>query len=145
MSEQQQGIFDENDTHGNDLSQAELASVDDHRWPKAMAEMVDVLSASAIRQGVAAKKEDADHLARFVVVTLGHHFGGRQIYLPKGDILDAAIRDKKIWQEFNGKNVVQLAIKYKLSEVAIYKILSQQRALHRAKVQPSLPFGEVKP
>jgi len=141
MSEQQHDFFGD-DTHGNDLSAADVASINEHRWPKAMTEFVQVLSAAAIRNGISKDKADADQIARWVVLTLGVHFGGRQVYLPKGDVLYAALRDVKMWQEFTGHNHEQLAKKYNLSVVAVYKIIGQQRALHMAKIQPQLPLEE---
>ncbi len=131
------------DDHGNDLSKYQaLADVDMDRWPKVMAELVDVFRAEALRHKMAATEEAADKLARWLVLTLGGYFGGRPMYLPKGDKLEIALRDTHIWQEFSGNNVPELAVKFKLTTVRIYDILAQQRTLHRAKVQPQLPFQE---
>lgn len=140
--EEQHDFFGD-DTHGNDLSSAQVASIDDHRWPKTMSEFVEVLSAAAVRQGISKDKTAANEIARWAVLTLGVHFGGRQVYLPKGDVLHTALRDMQMWQEFTGHNHEQLASKYKLSVVAVYKIIGQQRALHMAKVQPRLPLEEM--
>lgn len=139
VNDEQQDIFGD-DTHGNDLSKADVANIDDHRWPKAMAEMIEVLAAAAQRHGLATDQGGAKEMARWVVMTLGQYFGGRQVYLPKGDILRAAIRDNQIWQEFTGHNHEALGIKYGVSTVWVYKIIEQQRAIHLARVQPQLPF-----
>jgi len=140
MAEQQNDIFGD-DTHGNDLLASELEAVDLHRWPRMLAELVDVYSAAATREGIVQEEEKAQRIARWVVLTLGQHFGGRQFYIPQGGALRIALRDTKIWSEFTGNNVSELAGKYHLSEVQIYKIIKEQRALHRAKVQPQLPLG----
>ena len=141
MSENQSDILGE-DTHGNNLLAAEAAvELDDSRWPKTMAELVDVYTSAAVREGIAPDTDRANHIARWVVLTLGQHFGGRMTYLPRGDQLKTALRHNQIWAEFTGNNVEALASKYKLSSVRVYKIIQEQRALHRAKVQPQLPFN----
>lgn len=139
MTETQDDIFGD-DTHGNDLSKAEFNDVDEHRWPKAMAEFIDVLAASALRNGMVSTPEDAKQYARWAVLTLGKHFGGRQVYLPKGDKLLSALRDNQIWHDFNGKNHEDLAARHGLTVVRVYKIIAEQRHLHIEKLQPQLPF-----
>lgn len=138
-TEQQDDIFGD-DTHGNDLTHAKVAEIDEHRWPKAMAEFIDVLAASALRSKLVANEAEAQKYARWCVLTLGKHFGGRQVYLPKGDHLDKALRDNQIWHEFNGKNHEALAEKYRLTVVGIYRIIATQRQLHINRIQPKLPL-----
>lgn len=136
MSEDNLELFGD-DTHGNDLSRANVEGLDDRHWPRAMAELVDVFTAAAVREEIAVGDE-AQALARWAVLTLGNHFGGRQTYLPKGESLRSAMRDQQIWQEFNGRNQDELARKFDLTVIRVYQILSEQRALHRDKIQPRL-------
>lgn len=136
MHEEQQDIFG-NDTHGNDLTAASSAQLEDHHWPRTMSELVDVFTARAMQDDIVSD-EEASSLARWVVLILGNHLGGRQAYLPKGDKLRAALRDQQIWHDFNGRNQVELASKHQLTVIRIYQILSEQRALHRDKIQPKL-------
>lgn len=140
MKTEQEDIFGD-DIGGNDLLQA-VATLDDHHWPYRLTEMVEVMAAAALRQGMAADQAEALRLAHWAVLVVADHFGGRQTYLPRGDSLRRALRDNHIWHEFNGRNVDELGSKYKMSAVRIYSILAEQRALHRAKVQPQLPFPE---
>ncbi len=131
------------DDHGNDLSKYQaLSDVDRDRWPHTMAELVDVFTAEARRHSMAGTEDAAGKLARWVVLVLAEHFGGRQAYLPKGKQLKEALRDTQIWQDFKGQNHDELAKKYDLTVVRIYSIVNRQLMLHRTKVQPQLPFDE---
>lgn len=49
------------------------------------------------------------------LIKLAEYAGGASIYIPKADTLIRPIRDKKIKEEFNGYNHLQLAKKYNLS------------------------------
>ncbi|MBU5441226.1 hypothetical protein KQI79_04140 [Paenibacillus sp. MSJ-34] len=53
---------------------------------------------------------------------LAQAFGGRTIYIPKSDIILRPIRDKRIKEEFNGYNHVELARKYDLTEKWVREI-----------------------
>ncbi|MFP3345359.1 Mor transcription activator family protein, partial [Halomonas sp. SIMBA_159] len=63
-----------------------------------------------------------------------------QVYLPRGDRLRLQIRDMKIWNEFNGRNVKTLARKYDVTEKTIYEVCAKIRKLEIANRQPDL-FG----
>ncbi len=61
------------------------------------------------------------------VFILAEMYQGTHIYLPKLDNVIKSIRDKKIRQEFRGYNYKELAIKYKLTEIWIRQIVSEER------------------
>ncbi|MFM5201574.1 Mor transcription activator family protein [Aeromonas caviae] len=67
-------------------------------------------------------------------------YGGRAYYIPTGDHLKAALRDRAIWDEFNGRNIDQLARKHGLSVPQTYAVVAEQRQLTRRRHQPDL-FG----
>lgn len=106
------------------------------KWPKALADLVSVIEAAYLRAG------DAPEAARtraFVTVrALSRYAGGRQLYMPKGDVLERALRDRDIWARYKGNNVDDLAEAFELTVVQIYSIIAEQRALHRQRLQPSL-------
>lgn len=106
------------------------------KWPQALADMLMVIE-SAYRRG-----GDSDETARvraFVAVrALAIYHGGRIFYLPKGQQIDRALRDREIWERHNGHNVAELAREYELNEVHIYRILAEQRKLARSRNQPDL-------
>lgn len=105
------------------------------KWPKTMAEMVDVAVAALKDQG-----DDAPRLARNVIAALAKYHGGRMWYLPCGKSLEQAIRDTRMWQEYSGRpeDIARFVLETGLTEQAVYRILAEQRKLHRDRIQSKL-------
>jgi len=110
------------------------------RWPQGLVDMLDVVTEVIVRQGQ--PREQAARLSACVVRALAHYFGGRMTYIPRGDSLDRALRDKAIWDAHDGRrtSVQELAVQHRLTEQQVYAILREQRALHRRRIQPQLDF-----
>ncbi|HDO1383463.1 TPA: transcriptional regulator [Aeromonas veronii] len=108
------------------------------KWPKALSELVDVLACELARGGMA--QEQAKAQARKLALVQAHYMGGRAYYIPTGDHLKAALRDRAIWDEFNGRNIDQLARKHGLSVPQTYAVVAEQRELTKRRYQPDL-FG----
>ncbi|MGN5208101.1 Mor transcription activator family protein [Aeromonas veronii] len=106
------------------------------KWPKALSELVDVLACELVRGGMA--QEHAKAQARKLALVQAHYMGGRAYYIPTGDHLKAALRDRAIWDEFNGRNIDQLARKHGLSVPQTYAVVAEQRQLTRRRYQPDL-------
>lgn len=64
--------------------------------------------------------------------------GGRAYYIPTGEHLKAVLLDRAIWDEFNGRNIDQLARKHGLSVPQTYAVVAEQRQLTRRKMQREL-------
>ncbi|MFL9598853.1 Mor transcription activator family protein, partial [Aeromonas veronii] len=69
-----------------------------------------------------------------------HYMGVRAYYIPTGEQLKAALPDTAIWDEFNGRNIDQLARKHGLSVPQTYAVVAAHRELTRRRQQPDL-FG----
>ncbi|MGL4844383.1 MAG: Mor transcription activator family protein [Aeromonas veronii] len=108
------------------------------KWPKALSELVDVLACELVRGGM--EPDLAKAQARKLALVQAHYMGGRAYYIPTGDHLKAALRDRAIWDEFNGRNIDQLARKHGLSVPQTYAVVAEQRELNRRRQQPDL-FG----
>lgn len=106
------------------------------KWPKALADLVEVIEASMIRAGDA--PELAQRRAFVIVRALSHYAGGRQLYIPRGDTLERALRDRQIWGKYTGKNIEDLAAEFGLTTITVYSVIAEQRVLHRKRIQPSL-------
>ena len=106
------------------------------KWPKALSELVDVLACELARGGMG--PEQAKAQARKLALVQAHYMGGRAYYLPTGEHLKAALRDRAIWDEFNGCNIDQLARKHGLSVPQTYAVVAEQRGLIRCRVQRDL-------
>lgn len=74
--------------------------------------------------------------------TLTGRYAGLQFYFPKGKKLLSIINQSKIFQECNGRNVDDLAIKYDYSAVHIYRMLNNEYKQRQGDMfdpnQPSL-------
>ncbi|WP_368177792.1 Mor transcription activator family protein [Aeromonas sp. R1-2] len=97
------------------------------KWPKALSELVDVLACELVRGGMV--QEQAKAQARKLALVQAHYMGGRAYYIPTGEHLKAALRDRAIWDEFNGRNIDQLARKHGLSVPQTYAVVAEQRSL----------------
>lgn len=106
------------------------------KWPKALADLVSVIEAAHLRAGDA--PDVAQRRAFVTVRALSNYAGGRQLYMPKGDVLERALRDREIWGKYTGRNIDDLAESFDLTVVQVYSIIAEQRALHRQRIQPSL-------
>lgn len=118
----------------------DLADIPESKWAPLLAQLVGVLEAMYRRQG---RGEDAAlRLACDSVLAIAEYAGGRVMYLPRGDRLRTAVRDAEIHSRWSrGVTIEQLAADYRLSDIHVYRIIGQQRALHLRKIQGRL-FGD---
>ena len=137
VSEHQNDIFSTGVTPSIDIGN----SVTQDRWPETLAQLIEVFTAALMRE-YKLNQEQAANQARTITYEMAMYFGGNQVYLPKGDKLQRAIRDNAIWKNFNGRNIHELVTQYRLTHQQIHNIVREQRALHLAKVQPKLPFDD---
>ena len=105
-------------------------------WPQSLVDMLQVIEAEYVEIGL--EPRIAQRLAFSTLRILAYYHGGQVFYLAKGDQLDRALRDHQIRCEFNGSNHAELARRYDKNVIQIYKILAEQRALHRNRIQPGL-------
>jgi Mor family transcriptional regulator len=121
---------------GDALDLIQRADVEETQWAPLLVDMLRVLTALKKRQGMPEADAYAD--AQGSVLALAEYFGGRMVYLPKGDRLKIALRDAEIWRRFTGRNVQELASEYQVSEIHMYALLRKQRQLHQRKLQGRL-------
>lgn len=120
---------------------AALAGIEapDERWPSTLAAYMEVLRTTFRRLGA----DDAMALdyAQHGVLALGQYCGGRQNYLPTGERLHTAVRDRRLYLEYNGRNKYDLAQRYGISDRRVEQIAAEQKAVHVRKLQGRL-FGD---
>lgn len=139
--EQQVELFD--DEHAaigelfDNLDSTPLNEVE-HRWPKILVEIIDVLSCELERQEFA--KKEAKLTACKLVGVMAHYFGGNAVYLPSGEKMEKTLREVQMYNDFTGNNVHELVRKYRVSQTNVYDIIRRQRALQRKRHQNDLPF-----
>ena len=64
---------------------------------------------------------------------LVRRYNGTPIYIPKIESLEKPVRDRRIREEFNGRNYKELALKYGLTETWIRSLVSDKAKEIRAK------------
>lgn len=112
---------------------------DTHKWNATLAKCYDVLSAVIADEVL--DDERRHELVLKMLLELGDKVvGGTPTYFPKSDSIKRAIRDRWIWQAFNGRNIDQLAKQCALTERQVRSIIEQQRQYQLATVQTRLPF-----
>ncbi|MEW5838364.1 MAG: Mor transcription activator family protein [Pseudomonadota bacterium] len=114
-------------------SENELHKAARHQWPAALVDLLDVAAQSLKGQ---MPEEQAERVATTVIAAIANYHGGRQFYLPKGQGLERAMRDREIYRDYKHtrESVLQLAEQYRLTEQAVYKIIEEQRALHKKRL-----------
>ena len=103
---------------------------DSVRWPKSLVEITETLDVLFRSQKMSAP--EARRLARLAVTRLAWLFGGRQVYLPKGEVLKRAFRDHDICRRLGPETAAALAEEYGLTEARIGQIAKREQALRRA-------------
>ena len=102
------------------------------QWPTELRTLFDVLHATAISFGDSAP--DAAARAAIGVVAIAQNMGGRGVYLPRGESLMVAVRDRQMYAQFSGgggDEVKRLALAHDLTDIHVYRILARE---HKASV-----------
>lgn len=69
---------------------------------------------------------------------VSQNWGGQSVYIIKDDTFIADQRDIEIYNDFNGHNHSELAKKYNLTVVYIYRIVKRMHELEKKRLQPDL-------
>ena len=107
-----------------------------HAWPGDLVELSEVIRAQLKREGV--KDDKVYRQMERVLLAMSFLCGGRNFYLPRGKYIKIALRNKRIYDSFNGKNVNELGRQFNLTPQQIYGVLRKQRQLHRDRIQHNL-------
>lgn len=117
------------------------------RGKRTAPEMVDRLVAIGVsvlcKEQLGLDEAKASELMQEISNQFCAEFGGQPVYVPKGDNLKRARRDREIWAAFNGSNHELLAEQHDLTVVQVYTIVRKQRADFMRRTQPSFPGFEV--
>jgi Mor family transcriptional regulator len=132
------GLPDDLEERRKLLDQA--AHLPEDRWAPQLAELLAFVEALFKRRRMT--PEAAFELACEVVIELAQAFGGRNMYLPRGDRLQVALRDAALWRRYSGRpeQVEQFADELGVTTIHVYALLAKQRKLHVGRLQGSLPF-----
>ena len=108
------------------------------KWPRRLLELTDLLEAHLER--TAHRKPAPRALAEQLVSELANYLGGRPVYLPRGDALARALRDRRIYRDAGRIDFEALAEREGVCLQQVYKIVATMRALDRKRRQQTLPL-----
>ena len=80
----------------------------------------------------------AAEMALGVTEHVRKNIGGVATYIPRGMAYELSIRDKKIYEKFNGENYHALAREFEMTEMRVRQIVTHVGRVERAKRQQSL-------
>lgn len=106
------------------------------RWAPMLVDLLRVIEATHARRGMSA--DAAFSAALDAVTAVAEYFGGRPIYIPRGDRLAIALRDAQIFRRVKAGNHDAIAAEYGLTTLHIYRIYKQQKRMHLRKMQGRL-------
>lgn len=135
MSEPQNDLFDQVELDPSILEHVNGCMDDTHAWPSLLLELHDVLAHELKQKGI-----ESPTIPLELVLAIGQHMGGFQVYIPRGDALRQQIRDMQIYNEFNGRNIKFLAKKHHVTYKTIYEIIARIRKIEIKKRQLDM-FG----
>lgn len=73
-------------------------------------------------------REIAEEIGVENILKLSKIIGGTTFYLPREDRLLLPLRDKKILEEYNGYNTLELAKKYEVSQRWVRQIVAKNQS-----------------
>ncbi len=100
--------------------------------------LVATVTAEAVRV-LSVPEESARLLADEVVTRFCQDFGGTFLYLPKGRVFHTSRLYREIYEAFTGNNVGELAERFDLSVIHVYRVIAKERARDLADRQRPLP------
>ncbi|MCW8857006.1 MAG: hypothetical protein OQJ95_06535 [Kangiella sp.] len=121
----------------DDVSQA-LDDVNHKKWAIVLNGLIETLERQLVESGYDDKTAKQVSVEAVLVVT--RYAGGQMLYLPSIKKVKKELRDRQLYEEFNGKNIDELCRKYKLAMPVVYAIIKQQKAMATRKVQQDM-FG----
>lgn len=91
-----------------------------------LSHIYEVIKAGLIKKNVFDEKLHAS-----LFIGLCEAFGGLQIYVPCARHLFKVLDELVIYKEFNGENLNELALKYKISARSVSSIVARQRKFQK--------------
>ncbi len=102
----------------------------DATYPEVLSDLATQICNVLVSRGT--EKKQARDVAAVVTEHVLQHWGGQQIYIPKGLQFKLLIRHQEIFRKWNGHNVVELSREYGVSRQRLYQILKKERQRQRA-------------
>jgi len=115
----------------------------DRKSPEFLFDLAEHIAALFERCG-GLSGEKATDLAWDTAEYMAAHWGGLNIYFPKGTHIYKSRRARQIWEQFNGRNHDDLARKHDVSVQWVYTLIRKMQAEETRLRQQSL-FADTPP
>lgn len=119
-----------------DYAEAMADATDRGKWPKRLLELTDLAESLLTRH--ASRNLGPRETAELVVAEIANYLGGRPVYLPRGEALKRALRDRRIWRDSGHIDPDTLSDREGVCVQQIYKIIGEMRSLERKRRQGAL-------
>ncbi len=106
----------------------------DAAWANSFSDLLSAVHRYLLDQDPPCSGSEVRALLKLIIESLIDACSGRVFYIPSGGSLVRVMRDRAIWNDFNGSNVRELSKRYGLSVPRVYEILKNCRTESRAKV-----------
>lgn len=99
------------------------------QWPELLADMADAIC----RKFIALGKPDgvAKNEALLAIEAITEEWQGCMVYIPMAKGAAVAMKHHRLYLEYDGTNVRELAIKHKYSIQQVYRVIKRQAQLQR--------------
>ena len=77
--------------------------------------------------------ERAEHAGYMIMRRLAEAVGGAGVYIPTADSIARHERDEAIWREYRGNNHAELARRYGVTTIHIYRLIKRMTAEESAR------------
>lgn len=95
-------------------------------------------TASTVSEIINVEPELAEQIGEAVANRMMQVWGGQNVYFPMGMVWKVSLRDREIFNEFNGKNHHELARKFGVSVQWIYSVVKRVRKEELDRLQGKL-------
>lgn len=104
------------------------------RWPQQLQDMTGTVLVAVTACDPDMTPDRARLLSVAAVCAIATEYGGSLLYIPKNDAIRKAVRDLRMWSEYDGtttgpNSINALAKRYKISNQTVWAILRKQRQL----------------
>lgn len=108
--------------------------------PELLVDLAAKASALA-KQLLGAPDDVAEAFGADLAQVMASDWGGQSIYFPLGTCYKVARLHQEVWDAFKGDNINELASKFHISRVWVYKIVGRMREAELARRQAQLFTG----
>ena len=108
-------------------------------YPEDLTLIAHIVASRLARHGMAAHQAAA--LAFDITEALRADVGGANLYIPMGVKYEMSLRDAKIYSQYNGHNLRELAHEYDLSEMQMRTIIKRGRSRDLMQRQGALKLA----